>query len=214
MGLFGGDRESTTNVQETVDTTNVNISDIEDSVAFAGVRDSRIKITTTDRGAIAAGVKIATRGIDASEGALQEVVGLGRDVIEAGSRQNERTANVLAEGQAAAFGFAGDINDQALGFVEGANDRAISFVDDIAGRSLDAVSDVSGRSLDAVSDVADTFVEFTSGQSTNLLNAIESIQARESVNTDARLEEITRVALIGAGVVAVGAIAFAAFGGN
>ena len=80
--------------------------------------------------------------------------------------------------------------------------RTASLTEDFTG----ALRDVTGGFGDRLGDLVGDFAVFAQGTATQLLNAIGVIQQRESGNTDARLEQITRVALIGAAIVAAFAV--------
>jgi len=221
VGLFSS-KKSITNTSQLTDTTNVSLADLEDSVALAGIRDSNIKISVTqsDQGAIDAGQAIAIEGFDFIGDAFNENVELTRDVLNFADQAGERTSILLAAGQAEALGF----GESALDFADNAQVEAFAFggdAFDFAGSvnadafafsaganaaALEAIDDLSNRSFDVVGDLANEFASFAAGQSTELRNAIGDIQQRESTNTDARLGDITRVALFVAGGIAIVAI--------
>lgn len=219
MGLFSR-KKSTTNLTQVTDTDNINISDIEDSVALAGVRDSNVNITVSDQGALDVAETVAVEGFDTIGDAFNENIELTRDLLNFQDAANERTAIQLADGTAAALGFGEDALDfadrsqveafafggDAFDFARDQSSDAFGFAATTQEASLDFVDDLANRSLDTIGDLAETFVDFTAGQSTELRNAIGDIQARESINTDARLGDITRVALFVAGGIAVAAI--------
>ena len=190
MGFLSNKKKSTTNVTQITDTTATTLEDIEDSVAITGNRDSVINVTTTDQGALDLAEAVSGDAAEALESGFAELTDLSRDVIDAGAAANERTTIALVEGQEEAFAFA-----------EGSQGEAFSF----AGDALE-------ESFDVVGDFATQFGDFAANQSSELRDAITEIQARESGNTDARLGDITRTALIVAGVVVVAGVAIVVFG--
>ena len=202
MGLFSS-KKSVTNITEVFDTENISIADLEDSVALAGVRDSTISIVQTDQGALEVAGDIASEGFDFIGAAFSENVKLTRDVLDFQDAANERVAITLAAGQSEALGFGAD----ALDFADRSQVEAFAFGTD----ALQLTAQVSADSIDFAGELASSFSELAGGQSTQLLSAIDRIQARESTNTDARLGDITKVALIVAGGVAFVAIAVPVF---
>lgn len=95
---------------------------------------------------------------------------------------------------------------------EGFNEAAdvardsIDFAGDTQERAFDFAGDVNEGFQESVTDIVGKVFEFAGGTGEKIIDATERIQARESSNTDARLEEITRVALIGAAILGAGAI--------
>ena len=191
MGLF--DRSSsTTQNEENTDARQVGVTDVS-GVSLAQVSGGRNIITTTDQGAIDAGRDIALEGLHVGQRGLEEAGGVLTDLVNLGVEQSLETGATLRASQDRAFSFAESVQE--------GNERVL--VD-----SLAATERVTDNAFGFVGDLVNQVIEVVGDSGTRLVDSIGAVQARESTNTDARLEGITRVALIGAGVVvAVGLVA-------
>lgn len=198
----GGGSRSSSSSQQSTQTQNLNLQEIG-GIAVAGSEGVTIRSTTTDQGTVDAARDIAITALDTGLTGFQEAGDLARDVLASSERQTgsvldfaagaqEGVFDVVDASQARAFDFAGDVN---LGFQEALGGVTEDFIG--AGQSI----------LERVIDVVQ-------GAGRQVVDVTERVQARESTNTDARLEEIARVALIGAGVVVVAVVAVPLFSGR
>lgn len=145
---------------------------------------------------------VAVAGVDGSvsiETTDEGTVAAAHDIavrgIEASSEGFQEAADVASDAIDAGVEQTGAV----LEFATTAQRDAFDFAGDVAHGFEDVVRDV---------------IDFAGGTGEQVIDATERIQARESGNTDARLQEITRVALIGAAVVAGGALFLAAQGND
>lgn len=217
-----GGSSSSSSSSSAVNTQNLNLQEI-DGVAVAGV-DGNVSIETTDQGTVDAARDIALRGLDTGLTGFQEAVDLGRDVVASGERGAQAVVDAgVTLGQESAdlardaISFTESQTRNVLDFASGAQREAVDLVADSQDRSFDFAGDVNRGFQESVTGLTEDFlqagerlvgdvIEFAGGTGNQIIAATERIQARESGNTDARLEQITRVALIGAAVIGVGAL--------
>lgn len=196
-------------------TFNLGLQDI-DGEAIAAV-DSTVTINTSDVGAVAGGLELARRAVDAAERGGELVA------YEAG-RNLDVVAGALVSGQRDAFDAVSDAYSGAAGAVADASGAAIRASGDALVESLDFGRDIHSTSLDVVDRALDSTLVLAEGYASELrsayegvgeyvervgsgfLETVERFQARESTNTDARLEGVTKNALVVAAVVAGGAL--------
>jgi hypothetical protein len=221
----GGSSSSSTASTQTTATQNLNLQEIS-GVAVAGV-DGNVSITATDQGTVDAARDIATNIIDAGAGAFQETVDLADAAIASGERgaQSVVDAGVRFGQEAGDLArdvlFSGErLTETSLDFARGSQGDALDFARDAQSDSFRLVELSSMGFNETVGGLVEDFLaigenlvgdvlEFAGGSGARLTDAAAAIQARESGNTDARLEDITRYALIGA-VVLGGAAIYAA----
>ena len=220
---------SSTSSAQTSNVQNLNLQEI-DGTAIAGVDgDVTITSTVTDQGAIDAARDIAISSIDAGAVGFSDAIDFASDVVAGSQRQNEIIAGTALSVTQEGFDFGAAVVDDAVLTIENSQREVLDFARDAQSGVFDLVrdtnagsrqfaEDLSGRFVEGVDDLAGDFVnlgasliqntqDFIGQAGSQVIGAVNDIQRRESVNTDARLEEITRIALIGAGVVAAIAIA-------
>lgn len=212
MGLF--DSKSTTNVSNLTDARQAGFEDIEGpAVGFA---EGNVSIVDTDHGAVDAAESIALGGLEVAErlgsdalelgrdsiyagfAGLEEVSNFAGDVLEAGRAQNVETAATLRDSLSASLAFGDRIAGDAIESSRAGASEVIGFAGDTVGDFLSLSSSLLDRVVSTVQDSGRTVV-----------GAVTDTFARESTNTDARLEAITKYALIG-GAIAVGAALYVA----
>jgi hypothetical protein len=187
MGIF--DRSSsTTVVDDRTDARQVGQENI--SGVGVGQTGGNVTVNVTDRGAVEEGVALARDAIYAGAQGLEELTTFGRDVLSFGADQNLETAATLRDTTDRAFAFGDRVVGEALESSRAGQEQVIGFAGDVVANYLDEGGALLDRVVTAVQDSGRSFV-----------GAVNDTFARESTNTDARLENITKYVLIGGGLV-------------
>jgi hypothetical protein len=139
------------------------------------------------------------------------------NTLEAGVINLDTAAGVINE----TIGFAGDsldfadaASDNALDFAGGALDVAAdTFGDslDFAGNSFGVFSEIFGKSLEFAGGLVDDAIDSNASSTKSVIDTVNTIQSRESLNNDARISELSNNAIKGAvllGIAAMGVMAF------
>lgn len=225
--MGGGSKSSTSQTQRT-STTNLNLQDI-DGVAL--VDSAGATVLTTDQGAIDAGRELAREAFDFGDTTVQlnrDIVDLGTDVIEAQRSGFDELVDAQSVGfrelldtQAGGLDRVLDAQQAGFGDLVDANraglDRLASVQTETFERFADELGDLQSDAFDfaqtaqsqaqsGVNELVGEFGAFAESASNQLLSAINTIQGRESTNTDARLESITERAIVVSGLVLGGVI--------
>jgi hypothetical protein len=214
-----GSRGSSSQSNPTTTAYNLGLQEIE-GPAVANVGGST-NILTTDQGAVDAGRDIALEALAVGERNF-DVVSAGLELaLDRGSEGLRAGLDAGADAQAGALRFAGEVFDASRASLDANYDRSLAFANEASSRafasaddSRDAALAHSNRAFDAAADSYNTARGDVLGLVENVIDvvrdtgaeyqgAIERFQARESGNTDARLEGITSKVLYLGGAVAV-----------
>jgi hypothetical protein len=134
-------------------------------------------VTVTDAGAIAAGRDIAL------------------EAIGAGERNFDVVADTLLEG-----------HERSLDLSETALRESLQFGGDTLELGVDLTRDLSDGFREETGELVQQVIDTTQQQGQSFLETVTAFQARESSNTDARLQSITQQVLYVGGGIAVVAL--------
>lgn len=220
---FGGDSDTSTSSSTETNTQNLNLQGIE-GVGIAGVRGGRVNVETTDHGTVEAARDVAIAALDTGATGFNEATNLAGDAIAtserltgdvlnfadaAGARSADIASDALATGERLTgdvLGFAAGAQQEVFDVVTDSQADAYDFARENAAGFRESSSELIGRFIAGAEGFFESALNAVTGANDQVLDATREIQARESVNTDARFENVTKFALIGAAVLGLGAI--------
>lgn len=218
MSLIGGSKgTSASHAQE----TDNDDSALVGSISGAQLTGSWIQLDTTqynqttyiDPGLLAASENIVTGAYDAAADAVAANAAAVSSALDfAESAQSDAlyiAGEVVADTAAGSFDLAGDVVDAGLSLAGDVSAEVLGYADNIASAGLALAGDALGFNAGLVEMVVDTL----SANTDQLQESISGVQARESLNNDARLSDLSGLVVKIGGMLAAGTIAALLFKG-